>query len=361
MKILFFNMTMLKGGAERTICNLCNSWKMEDDLYIVTCLGAEPQYVLDARVKVSGLISYEEYTKYGKIGTFLKISKKYNETVRNIKPDVIISFLPIPCMIAALNKWKHKAINIGSERSNPIYQYNIITKWLINRTYEKMDGVVFQTQWAKECFSKSVQRKSTVIGNPIEIKESFSINKRRNKDKIVSVGRFTPEKNYPLLIHAFNKVSKLKHEIKLYVYGKIDEKLEINELIKKLELENRVFLMGQVDNILEEIGDATMFVMSSLSEGMPNALMEAMAIGLPVISTDCPSGGPRELINDRYNGLLIENNNIEKLTDAIMELLDNETFSNKLGENARKIAVRYSIENVCNQWYAYINKLLEKR
>ena len=118
--------------------------------------------------------------------------------------------------------------------------------------------------------------------------------------------------------------------------------------------------MGQVDDILERIKDASVFVLSSVSEGMPNALMEAMALGLPVVATDCPTGGPRQLIQNGENGLLVENQNEAALADAVLKILSDENLSQKLSKNARKITEEYSKEKICAQWSSYILKVIKE-
>lgn len=362
-KIVFFTMAMNKGGAERVISILCNHGLGEgNEMHIVTCLQGDSQYELKKSViRHPGFLSFDEYKAKGKIKTLPQLCKKYKDTMKQIDPDVIISFLPEPCFIAELCKKQVGKPLIGSERGNPYERYrsriyHFLTTWL----YPKSDGFVFQTEGAKEYFNEKLQRKSDVIGNPIAIVDGLKWEPKNRKKEIVSVGRFTYEKNYPLLLKAFRRITEKKEDYILKIYGKVDESLGLRRLAEELGIVEKVLFMGQVDDILERIKDASVFVLSSVSEGMPNALMEAMALGLPVVATDCPPGGPRQLIQNGENGLLVENQNEAALADAVLKILSDENLSQKLSKNARKITEEYSKEKICAQWSSYILKVIKE-
>ncbi|MEE3461724.1 MAG: glycosyltransferase [Lachnospiraceae bacterium] len=112
------------------------------------------------------------------------------------------------------------------------------------------------------------------------------------------------------------------------------------------------------NTVMAHIRNAGIFVLPSKSNGMPNALMEAMALGLLCVVTDCPSGGPAKLIRDHENGLLVQNDNPEELADAIIKLLENPGLADSLGENARKITEKYSVEEICTEWRTYICRVV---
>lgn len=362
MKIVFFTMTLAKGGAERVLTTICNNWpEKTDEIIILTCLNNDPQYEIGNNIKVHGLIDSEDYYKRGKLKTFRKLCLEYKRVVSKLNPDVVISFLPEPCIISKVMNGRIKTVLIGSERGNPYYQYSIVSKQLMNWIYGHMDGVVFQTTGACEFFNTNVQKKGKVIGNPINSKFIRIGERKTCRNEIVSVGRFTPEKNYPLLIEAFSKALIECPTLILKIYGRVDKSLGIEKLVADLDLEKSVLLMGESDNIQEDIMNAGMFIMSSKSEGMPNALMEAMALGLPVISTDCPSGGPAELIANDFNGLLVKNESVDELASAIIKLHKDEVLADRLGENASKIVNEYSTETIGNKWCSYIQIVIKEK
>ena len=150
-------------------------------------------------------------------------------------------------------------------------------------------------------------------------------------------------------------------EYKLIIYGEGNSREKLEELIRELGIEKRVILPGIIEDVKEKIYKATMFVLSSRYEGMPNALMEAMALGLPVISSDCPCGGPRYLIKNEQNGILVENDNIEELKNAMETILENKEFASKIGKNANKIADTLNPYKVNKLWEKYIEKVYSKK
>lgn len=363
MKIAFFTMAFYKGGAERAISTLCNEGLTEgNEVSLVTCIDDEIQYPLNKDVKCYGLCPVEKYKRLGKIFALPMLCKNYVKQMKEINPDIIISFLPLPCFIAGLLRHKVGKVVIGSERSNPYFQYKfIVYRLLAEWLYAKADGFVFQTEGAKEFFNKRIQKNAIVIGNPISIKMLASESKVAKKKEIVSVGRFTKEKNYPMLIKAFAIVQDKYPEYFLKIYGRVDPALGIHAIVKELGLEEKVIFCGQVNDVEEKIRDATVYALSSISEGMPNALMEAMSLGLPVVATDCPSGGPRQLIINGQNGLLVKNDDENDMANAIIKLLENEEYAENLGNNAKKISTDYSPKNICQQWIDYINKVYKEK
>ena len=363
MKILFFTMSMNKGGAERVISILCNNGLgMDNEMHILTCLKGDSQYPLkDDVIRHEGFLTLQEFREQGKKKTLPVFYSEYKKAVEQIDPDIVIAFLPEPCFIAGLCKRKVGKVLIGSERGNPYFQYRSpVYKRLVSWLYPKSDGFVFQTEGARAYFGRKLQNKSVVIGNPVSIPDLFRQLPERREKEIVSVGRFTTEKNYPLLLKAFQKVAERANDFILKIYGKVDERLKLVKRCKELGIADKVLFMGQVDDILDRIRNASVFVLSSISEGMPNALLEAMAIGLPVVATDCPSGGPRQLICDGENGLLVSNNDVDALASAILKIIRDDNLSRKLSENAVKIVDEYSEEKICNQWKEYIDKVLKE-
>lgn len=363
MRIVLFAMTMNKGGAEHVISTLCNfGIKKNHEMHIVTCIQGDSAYELDAKViKHDGFITFDEYKTRNKLLTLPTLCNRYMDLMTQIDPDIIISFLPEPCMITELCKKKVGKPIIGAERSNPYFQYrSFVYRILVETLYPRSDGFVFQTEGAKAFFSKKLQEKSVVIGNPVSIGSSTIRVDENRKKEIVSVGRFVRQKNYPLLIKAFRLVLEKQPDYVLKIYGKVDEALGIRELCKELGISDRVYFMGQVDHVEEQIRDASVYVLSSISEGMPNALMEAMALGLPVVATDCPSGGPRQLITHGENGLLVRNDDEEALASGVLRILDDEKLAQKLSTNAKKITDEYSIDKICVQWMNYIEKVMRE-
>ena len=289
----------------------------------------------------------------------IKRLKKMNLLVKKIKPDIIISFLPEPSYrILFLKIFNPNIKVIVSVRNDPKVEYSSIKNRMIMKLlYPLADGFVFQTQEAKEYFSKKIQDKSVIIPNPIN--EEFICEPYTGKREkiIVTVGRLEKQKNHKMLIEAFSKLPEELNEYKLIIYGEGSLRPELEKQIKELNLLDRVFLPGQVDDIKNKIYKASLFVLSSNYEGMPNALMEAMALGIPCISTDCPCGGPRFLIKNGYNGYLVHINDIQDLHKTIQNVLHKE--QTEISKRANKIIVNLNPNKINKDWHEYVNKIIK--
>ena len=360
MKIMFCLGSMTKGGAERVIANLSNELIKKYDISIVVTPPDKPMYKLNNKIEYYTLDTTHKknnvlYRTYKRIKRLRIIIKKTN-------PDIIVSLLPEPTfrlMIAKIGLHKKTIISV---RNDPNVEYNnIFKKMLVKLLYTKADGFIFQTPDAQKWFSKKIQKKSVVIPNPIN--EDFICKPYEGeRDKtIVNVGRLAAQKNQKLLIDAFYEVNKKYKDYKLKIYGSGELKEELQNQINLLKLNKNVFLMGDVDNIKDEIYKASMFVLSSDYEGMPNALMEAMALGLPCISTDCPIGGPNYLINNHENGILVSVNNKEELVLAILKIIRNKDFSQHLAKKSHDSSMRYCPNIIINEWDNYLIKIINNK
>lgn len=351
MRILFAIDTLGKGGAERVISNLANYFINENEVSIMTLRQVPIAYKLNSKINI---INVEKENK-NKIYREINNIRKIKQIVKSYSPDIIVSFLPaITYRVMIANKFCKKKVII-SVRNDPKIEYkNLLKKLLMKVLFSKADGFVFQTEEAKQYFSKNIQNKSIIIPNPINedfIEKPFE---GERKKEIVSVGRLEKQKNHELLIKAFSMLDKKFNDYKLIIYGEGNERDNLENLLKTHKLEDRVLLPGKVDDIKYQIYDTTLFVLSSDYEGMPNALMEAMALGLPVISTDCPCGGPKFLIKNNINGILVPINDEEKMKIAIENILSDKEFSNKLSINANKISVDLNPKEINKKWGEFI-------
>jgi len=241
---------------------------------------------------------------------------------------------------------------IVSERCDPKTRYDTskIRKWIMQKLYPKADGFVFQTEDAMNYYLDIIGDKGIVIPNAINedfLREPY---KGLRKKKIVSAGRFTDQKNFTLLIEAFAKVSQIHSEYELVIYGDGPQRDKLQSLTKKLGISEKVKFPGYVKNFGDHIIDASLFVLSSNFEGMPNALMEAMALGLPCISTDCPAGGPRYLIKNGENGYLVKVGDVEELVGVMDRVLNDTKLQLKISNNAKSIVGSLNPEKIYSQW-----------
>ena len=232
-----------------------------------------------------------------------------------------------------------------------------MTAVLAKILFIQADGIVFQTKDAKAWFSEGIQKKSAIIYNQVDDKfyknciSDYSLCK-----DIVTVGRLTNQKNHKLLIEAF---ANIKDEINddLYIYGDGPLKEQLLNCIRELKIEDRVHLMGISDSIEEQLPKYKLFVLPSDYEGMPNSLMEAMAVGNACISADCPCGGPRELFGEEGGRFLFEVHNVEQLTKLTREMLFDK---DNLKRNANLMKARshnFTGDKIYKNWKEYFEKV----
>ena len=217
--------------------------------------------------------------------------------------------------------------------------------------------MILQTRQCFSFFPEKVQKKAVILKNPIN-KAFFRQPYRGEREKtIVAVGRVDENKNHELLIRAFAGIAGEFPDYRLKIYGEGDQKERLQHLIHELGLEKQAFMMGATSDVAGVIERARLFVLPSNSEGAPNTLIEAMLLGLTVISTDCPCGGPAELIEDGKNGYLIPVGDTQKLQEKMQYLLNHLQIADEIGENAAKAAAIFKPEVVYGEWENYLYSL----
>lgn len=349
-KIYLIANSLSIGGAER-ISGLLAKWFSENgfDTTLVTIFSDKSRgYELPPSVN---RITIDDRKELSKVDIIIKLRKyfKDNQNSTILVMGVPLSIYVIPAIIGL------KISTVISERNDPKnFAGKKITKFLSRALMFKANGFVFQTEGAKEHYHKIIQKKSIVIPNPIMADNLPTPFSGVRSKRIVSVGRLDPQKNHKLLINAFGEISHLYPEYSLVIYGEGKERPFIEELIQKYDLDNRVYLPGISHNVFNDINDASLFVLSSDFEGMPNALIEAMALGIPSISTDCPPGGPRSLITNMANGVLVPVNNYKEMANAMRLLLSEKNKAEEIGKEASKIRDYLNKDNVCKIWSNYL-------
>ena len=180
------------------------------------------------------------------------------------------------------------------------------------------------------------------------------------KKRIVNFCRISPPKKLDTLIEAFDEFAELHNDYELVIFGNSDpvepDYYEfVKEKIDSAKQKERIHLLPALHDIHNEIIDCSMFVSSSYFEGMSNSMLEAMAIGLPTICTDCPAGGARAVIKDHENGVLVPVNDVQAMADAMKEVAGNPELAEKLSINGSKIREDLSVDKIVNQWMEIIN------
>lgn len=347
-KYVFFIGTLRQGGGERVISIL--SKKMQEDGLPVEILiyhDEDPFYVLHPEVK---LVRVQAQTGSRNVLKNMLWMRRYFKD----HADVVISFLAPFNMLALVATAFLKVPVIVADRNDPRFVPSCsLLRLARDFLYRFADGVVLQTQHNQQYFCKSIQKKSTVIYNPVDLgKKAGQALRTEKKPRIVSVGRLMPQKNQTMLLDAFARLHQQFPEYTLTIYGEGPARQALEAQIAKLELTGAVELPGSVKDVHDRIMDAQLFVLPSDYEGMPNALIEAMCLGLPVISTKV--SGATDLI-DGTNGMLTEVGDVGELYDAMQKMLSDENLRRSCGEKAVELNTKLQAEKILAQWTAFID------
>ena len=354
MKIVFLSYLHGFGGAEKQIVMLANAMaERGHDVTLISICADNNCYDLSDKVKY--IFLPDRKTNVLRIITrYYDIRKKLAE----LKPDATISFWFQSAYMTALMKKSITGKVIYAERGDPgDKEYSGLLGVMRSLTLPLIEGFVFQSKGAQSYFSDSVQNRSTVIPNPVFVKDEDypAVNERRKA--VVTVGRLHPQKNQKLLIDAFSLITDQLPEYTLEIYGDGKLKGELQKRIDDLGLHNRAFLKGTSKEIHKLIYDASLFVLSSDYEGLPNTLLEAMALGIPCISTDCKPGGAREIIDDGIDGIIVDRGNQKELAEQILHVINNEAYSKRLSKNAIQKMKLFSPNEIYSEWEEFLIEL----
>ena len=354
MKIMMVITGMRSGGAERVMATLCNELSRRHEVRLLSMRKEDSDYELSTRV----------IFKKGNIEnkSFVKSVRVVHREIQAWKPDLILSFMTKSNIIALTVKllFGIQIPVIIAERANPYYAGGIF-KCIRRFLYPLANGAVFQTEQARDYYNEIIKCKTVVLKNPLNPDFMIVPYKGERKKKIVTAGRLSKEKNQKLLIDAFSQIAEKYPEYSVEIYGDGPLRETLDQYIKNLGMQDRIKLMGRKNHIENHIKDAEIFVLPSNSEGMPNALLEAAALGLACVATDCPIGGPAVIIKDGYNGLLVPMNDEKTMAEAIEKIITDSELSKMLKGNAVNVVNDFETCHVCELWEQYLLEVALKR
>ena len=344
MKIVFFMGSMCRGGAERVISIIANDycargWEVE----IAVLLKNKVEYDLDERVRIVDLTG--KHTSYIKNAAFWASSiRRY---LKQTKPDRVVSFAGrINALVLTAGMGLGLPV-VVSERNDPMHDgRSAMMRWYCDTMYRRAKAIVFQNRHEQGCFSAVHGPRSYIIPNPIRVTAT-----REDRDFgyiITTAGRLTAQKNQKVLVSAMKQIYEACPQVKCRIYGEGELRQDLQAQIEALGLQDVVTLEGKVSDIHKRLAQCDLFVMTSDFEGLSNALIEAMMVGLPCISTDYP--GANELIQDGENGLLVSCGDHDALAKAVIALMNDPGKMEQLARNAKQSAQQYNADLVLEQW-----------
>ena len=374
MKITFVTSTLTSGGAERVISLLANNFAergYEVEMIALTSISPD-YYTLNPKVR---FIHADKVSKGGLLGELWW----FRRHIKKEKPDVVIAFMEAVYEFVLLALLGTKVPVISSERKDPATLGSLrkILRWMLLPT---ATAHVVQTQHIKNYYSKRIQKKTHIIYNPVnekvfqvkgdglKVKEGVEVKEER-LNRIISVGRLYPQKNQKMMIEAFAKIAPKFPEWSLVIYGEGPERDFLESLVSslfakthqqavKIQVSSRISLPGRCETVIEEVAKSKVFCLSSDYEGMSNAMIEALCVGTPVISTIV--SGTDELIQDGVNGLLVNIGDTEGLAQAFEKLLSNQELREKIGKEGQKLATKFKTDTIVDQWENLVHRLKVK-
>lgn len=361
MKILFLNTNIGYDGASKMIVWVANQCATEgNDVTIVTYRDTAVNQFISKKIKH---VHFNLECNGGLGDGLLSTVRFLRRYIKNEAFDVAVAFLPPSQIRLSLACLGLKTKLLYSQRGDPFQKGKTLKLKIVEKIYNWLfsfaDFYVFQTIGAQQYYSKAIQDRSVVIPNPINRIERTVERKGNIERKIVCVARLDLyQKRQDILIEAFIKIEKRYPDVVLELYGdgsKFDEE-KLHELSSN---HSQIKFMGKMNasDIVDHIQNAAIGVLSSDFEGIPNALLEYMSLGIPSISTDCSPGGAAMLIKNNINGLLVDRGNATELAEAMSFMLDNVEKAEKMGIEGTKVVEDYSENRIQTQWISALNKM----
>ena len=380
MKIYYiYTALVTKGGADRVIAEKAN-WLAEHghEIAIITDtqMGREPVFPLSPKVRLIDLaVDFSQEYGHGflvRIWMYYKLMRQYRRMVTDVlmkdRPDIVISTLGRD--ISFITKIKDGSKKIGEahttkhfirnfhllEQRNVIFKY--LTKffrWHMDRQVNRLDALVVLTTQDQHDWGDKIP--VYVIPNSFPFypdKPSLCENKQA-----IIVGRYNSAKGYNYLIDAWKIVYQKHPDWIINIFGSGEYEDRVRKQIQDHGLQDVVIMNNPIDHIMEEYQKSSIYVMSSVFEGFAMVLLEAMSCGLPCVSFDCPYG-PRNVITDGEDGILVEYLNSQALADNICKLIENEELRKRMGNNGRRNVLRFSREMIMPQWVELFKSLTNK-
>lgn len=359
LKYLFITRTLTGGGAERFVATFASFMAEQGyDVHILAYETSAQDYPLSGRVKLH-VMPYVEDSLRGK---FLRILRM-KQSLAEINPDVLIPFIETVVVCTYLVNLLLRKKFVYTVRNSPWHagggRFSRLMRDLMAKT---ADAIMLQNQEQKDFFPESYAGRIYIVPNPVSGKFASS-RKDTYADRltrICSVGRLHTQKNFPLLISAVEALRKEHPHICLEIYGEGEQKASLEKVIAERDLSDACRLMGRTSDVEGVLKNTDLFVMSSDYEGMPNALIEALAMGVPCISSDCRTG-PKSLVADGQTGLLFRTGSLESLTEKMSWAMDHPEEMNQMGKAAREyILDTYRIGKTLSSFVGMIDGIRNK-
>jgi glycosyltransferase involved in cell wall biosynthesis len=367
MRLALLVPSLSGGGAERAAILLASGFlKKNYQVSLVTIAGTERDFykVPDGVHRLALNIAGNSPTPFHALWNNLYRLWVLRQTIRALQPDAVISFLVETNILTLLALIQTNYPVLVSEQNNPGSGPKNVWKKLRHWIYPLANKVVSVSEGVDNYFDNWLPKtQRAVIFNPLQpISEepgTFDLPKGAdpNKKWAIAMGRLVYQKNFELLLSAFHKIIDRYPDWQLLIFGEGEMRTELENLRDQFGLGDRVLLPGLTNNPIAVLKTAQLFILSSRWEGLPAVLFEALACGLPVIATDCPSG-PREIIRDGVDGLLVPNEDLSALIAVMERLMSDEEERKRLAARGPEVAERFSLDKIVGMWEVVLKEVV---
>lgn len=370
MRVTLVISSLSSGGAERVLVLLSEGFlKKGYEVSVVTSFGTEtdfyklPDEVNRLALKIAG---YSPTLIHGLLNNFNR-SFILRQAIKSTQPDVVISFMDTTNVLTLVSLINTRYPVIATEHTDPVYNScGIVWENLRRITYPYAARVVSVSQGVDNYFDWLPKTKRAVLYNPLKLindeQVTTSLPKGVDSSKkwIIAMGRLTYQKGFDILLSAFKKIADKHRDWQLLILGQGKLLLELEELKESLDFSGQVVFTGAISNPFPILRRSKLFIMASRYEGFPMAHGEALACGLPVICTDCPSG-PREMVRDGVDGILVPNEDVSALAGAMDRLMSNEEERKRLAARAPEVSERFSLEKIVGMWENLMVEVIKEK
>lgn len=349
MRIFFVTSTLTSGGSERVMSLLAN--RFAEDKYEVEIINLNQHivfYPIDSRIK----LTFAEDEVGASVIKKIVWLRKY---IKRTRPDVVIPFMEAVYCFTLFSLMGCRIPIISSERIDP--QRSPFLRNILRRIFLPLtDWLVVQTQDIKNFYPHFIQKKTSVIYNPVT-EQVFHLQEVTKEDVVISVGKLDDQKNHALLIRAFSKLAEQFPSWKLVIFGEGPLRSDLEKLIDSLGMQGRILFPGRCDNVIEEMNKSRIFAFSSNYEGMSNAILEAVSVGLPVVTTNV--SGAYELVKD--GGYVIPIGSEKLMVESLMTLMNSESLRKEFGEKNKSRAKEFELNMIFKQWESLIVNIVSNK
>lgn len=337
------------GGAQRAMSDMAEYWsRREWNVSLATWSGPEVRDFYPPAPGVRRVWLDVPASRLGSWSDSLARVRKLRQWLRAAKPDAILSFIDVSNIHAIVAAYGLGVRVVVAERTDPGRNHGVRLPWKILRRalYSRANVVIAQTRDAARWLDSKCGVRTVVIPNSLRALPTLECCR---ENLIVAVGRLSEEKGFDLLLNAFANVTKAFPQWRLCIVGEGPQRAALTLLRERLGLADQVELVGQQSNVEAWMARAGLMVHPSRREGFPNAVLEAMGMGVAVICADCRSG-PSELIQEGVNGRLVPVDDVRRLADVMAEMMASPQLRESLGREASRVRERYAQAGIMQRW-----------